>query len=81
MHRTIKPIEMKKILTVGQKVMWRGSWGKDAPIGATVTAIAHYPSEKPIKTFWWDKIEGRNIVVSLSNGHWAYGCDIDQYNP
>ena len=68
-------------LTVGDKVIWRGAWGKDIPKEATVTHI-DYPYGKQdirIKSVDWDFVmSGRDIIVSLSNGSWAYGFQLSE---
>lgn len=65
-------------LKVNDKVSWRGSWGKDAPQEAKVIGInlndRVFKDGQPLtEVEWYIVQEGRNIVVSLDNGHWAYG--------
>lgn len=64
------------MLSVGDKVLWRGAWGNEAAKVATVTHIDWCePGEKhgvPVTTApWW--AVAANIVVTLDNGHLAYG--------
>jgi len=70
-------------LTVGDKVMWRGSWGKDQPKEVIIEDIEicreGCKNGRPIKSVDWDTVkEGRKIVVNLDNGHWAYGNQLTQ---
>ena len=66
-------------LKVGDKVMWSGSWGKDSDKEATVTDIEVVKSGEKygelIDEVPWS-IVGENTVVTLDNGHWAYGYQI-----
>ena len=63
-------------LKVGDKVLWRGSWGAESPVKVTVISIDRVsPGEKygePVDSMDWDEVP-RYAVVSLDNGHWAYG--------
>ena len=72
---------MKLDLEVGDTVIWRGGWGKDAPIEALVTSIDKVkPGEKygdDVKSLPWSQVETR-AVVALDNGHWAYGYQLSQ---
>lgn len=67
------------ILTVGDEVNWRGGFGNDSPKTAVVKNIELCEQKRsksgiPVKSVSWDKKD--YIVVSLSNGHWAYGYQI-----
>lgn len=68
----------KGILKVGDTVMWRGSFGSDAPKKAVVEGIELCRSgekygEPVDEVAWTDKDK---IVVDLDNGHWAKGHQI-----
>lgn len=68
----------KIILKVGDQVMWRGSFGSDAPKKAVVENIelcrAGQKYGEPVdEVSWSDKDK---IVVDLDNGHWAKGHQI-----
>ena len=71
-------------LTVGDKVMWRGAWGKEAPKEATIESIELCANGskygKDVKSVAWETIEkgNRSITVQLDNGHWAYGSQLDK---
>jgi len=61
-------------LKVGDVVIWRGSWGKDLPKEVKVTCIEI--NDINVSSIGWDKVESRDVVVDLDNGHWAYGFQI-----
>lgn len=67
-------------IQVGDTVMWRGSFGREAAREAKVTSIEFctYKREKygtPVDSIRFaDKDYGLFI---LDNGHWAYGEQID----
>lgn len=70
---------MSRTLRVGDKVEWRGGWGREAPTLVTVSHIEITDacgSKYGLDTdeVSWDSA-GR-IVVDLDNGHWAYGSQI-----
>lgn len=70
---------MSANLRVGDQVIWRGAWGHEAPLTATVTVLEQVlPDEKhgiPIEEMAWKHVS-RNAVVTLDNGHWAYGYQL-----
>lgn len=69
-------------LKIGDKVIWRGGWGKEAPKEAIIEGIslcavgAKYGKE--VKSVDWATIEGGKVVVTLDNGHWAYGNQLTE---
>jgi len=69
-------------LTVGDKVMWRGAWNTEPPKKVTVESIELCPVGKKhgsdVQSVAWNTIDGgkRNVVVTLDNGHWAYGYQL-----
>jgi hypothetical protein len=69
------------ILKIGDKVTWRGSWGRAAPQTATVVSmdLCEQPGEKygleVTAAFWAHK---DRLCVGLDNGHWAYGYQIEK---
>lgn len=72
---------MDNMLHVGDKVMWRGTFGKDAPLPAHVTCIekTERPNQKEgstVEAISWDDIDCS--VIDLDNGHWAYGDQISK---
>lgn len=67
-------------LRIGAEVLWRGSWGSDAPLAARVTGIERTGGGKygePVSEAPWVDVVGRNYCVDLDNGHWAYADQID----
>jgi len=77
----IKTNTMKKNLTIGDEVKWRGSFGNDTPKKAKVTGIeincvGKYGED--VITADWSKIKGRDSVIDLDNGKWCYGNQITQ---
>lgn len=76
------PNKVKGILKVGDKVSWRGTWGTDAPQEVIVDAIeANCNGTKegtPVESIEWDEVTRENVVVTLSNNHWAYGNQIKE---
>jgi hypothetical protein len=69
---------MEKVLNVGDKVMWRGSFGSESPKEVVVEGIELCkPGEKygmSVTQVDWSKKD--RIVVDLDNGHWAKGHQI-----
>ena len=67
-------------LKIGDKVMWRGAWGAEPAKEATVTnmQLCAVGSKygKDIKSADWETVRNGKIVVSLDNGHWAYGTQL-----
>jgi hypothetical protein len=70
---------MNENLKIGNKVMWSGAWGSQAPVSATVVRIekncdqglGEFCDEIP-----WSECGDRNVVVDLDNGHWSYGYQL-----
>jgi hypothetical protein len=77
-----KHSNMKKTLNIGDKVMWRGAWGREAAKEAVVTGIEKCAvgakNGNSVSKVSWDKVNSRQIVVDLDNGHWAYGNQLTQ---
>jgi len=68
-------------LKIGDEVIWRGSWGSDAPKRAKVEAIEITGGGKygkPVDEVEWSEVRDRNITVDLDNGHWAYASQISR---
>jgi hypothetical protein len=68
----------RTILKIGDKVMWRGGFGTEAPKEAVVESIELCKvGEKygnSVDEVSWNKKD--RIVVDLNNGHWARGSQI-----
>jgi len=71
-------------LKIGDKVIWRGSWGQEAPKEVIVESISlcavGSKYGKDVKSTDWETVTGgkRTITVSLDNGHWAYGHQLTE---
>lgn len=66
-------------LSIGDKVIWRGGFGHDEPKEAVVKSIDVTDGGKygmPVSNVDWSEVNGRNVVVELDNGSWAYGSQI-----
>lgn len=69
-------------LHVGDDVMWRGCWGEDPAKVARVTGIDYtaIPRSKygrPVNSALWVDVRANHAIVTLDNGHWAYGEQLD----
>jgi len=70
-----------KMLKVGDSVYWSGCFGTEAFKAATVTGIqlTEEPREKygiEVEEVEWTLVADNYAVVTLDNGHWAYGEQI-----
>ena len=69
-------------LKVGDIVNWKGAWGsqssKDAVVdGIEINCINKYDGEN-VDEVNWRKVNNRSTIISLNNGHWAYGTQITE---
>ncbi len=73
---------MKKTLTIGDEVSWRGGWGSDKPKIVKVESIEidcnGSKSGTDVLSCDWSKITDRNAIISLDNEHWCWGYQISQ---
>ena len=70
-----------KNLKIGDEVSWRGAWGSQASKRAVVTEIEVTNGDKygrSVNSVGWTRVRDRNVVVTLDNGHWAYGEQISR---
>ena len=71
-----------KKLKIGDKVMWRGTWGRDMAKEATISGIeigcGDTKNGREVSSVSWDTIKKGGVVVDLDNGHWAYGHQLDE---
>lgn len=68
-------------LKVGDKVHHRGAFGTAPSKIVTVEGIEVTNGGKdgnPVDEIEWSKVTGRNVVVDLSSGEWAYANQISQ---
>lgn len=73
---------MSDKLKIGDKVMWRGAQGKEPAEEAIIKGIqlcaVGEKYGKDVKTVSWSTVDHEKVVVTLTNGHWAYGHQIKQ---
>lgn len=63
-------------IKVGDTVMWRGAFGLHAPVPAVIESMQrtkqpHTKYGEDVQSAPWAKKD--YLIVSLTNGHWAYG--------
>lgn len=71
------------MIRVGDTVIWRGSWGKDLPAPAKIVSMElcqHEREKYGIPVDEAHDIDKNRLVVSLDNGHWAYGVQLSLIN-
>lgn len=71
---------MNENLKVGNVVLCRGGWGREAPQPVTITHLELCAEEGdkwgvPVTELPWSE-KGR-AVMNLNNGHWCYGSQIE----
>lgn len=65
------------VLSVGDKVQWRGNFGDAPQQPATVTGITVGGKDgEPVEKVEWSKVKDRNVVLDLDTGNWAYGYQV-----
>ena len=70
-------------LIVGDYVHWKGGWGSDPEEEVLVTGIQvnFEPGDKEgyeVKELDWNCIIGREVIIDLDNGHWAWAFQISR---
>jgi hypothetical protein len=68
-----------RVIKIGDTVSWRGGWGRDLAKDAVVEGIEVNCDNKagtPVDEITEDQLHARTIFT-LTNGHWAYGYQID----
>lgn len=70
------------VISVGDRVQWRGCFGMDTPMSATVERmeVTEHPRSKygePAESVAVELVRANRVVFSLSNGHWCYSEQID----
>lgn len=74
---------MSNTLKIGDKVTWRGGWGRDAPqvvrvVSMEVTDKPHEKYGDSVDEVDWSLVEDNRVCFILDNGSWAYS---DQITP
>ena len=67
------------MLKVGDTVLWKGGWGRDAEKEAVVERIevnCVSKSGAEVEEVNWSEVNDRSVVVDLNTGNWAYGENI-----
>jgi hypothetical protein len=67
---------MSNILKIGDKVMWRGAPSEEAIIEGIELCLDGAKYGDAVESVTWSDVKDGNVVVSLDNGHWAYGHQI-----
>ena len=70
-------------LIVGDYVNWRGAFGHDPQEEVQVTGIqvCYIADDKEgydVKEIDWNSVVGRDIIVDLDNGRWAWAFQISR---
>ena len=68
-------------LKVGDTVKWRGGFGGDYPKDAKIEQIeidCKNKSGTEVDEIPWNKVDTREVIVVLDNGHWAYGTQLSR---
>jgi hypothetical protein len=70
---------MSNKIQIGDTINWRGAWGSQPAKKATIEAIELTDGESKYGTAVTEvPAESKDLCVfSLTNGHWAYGWQID----
>ena len=69
-------------LSIGDVVMWSGTWGRDPARPATVRQISvcenpgDHSDVEEFDSLDWSAIKGREVVIDLTSNHWAWGFQI-----
>jgi hypothetical protein len=73
-----KAKQSSEVLKVGDSVNWRGNWGSHPPKIAVVSSILLGTEEEPTDSIEWEKVNTRDVITCLDNGHWAYGNQLSR---
>ena len=74
---------MENILKIGDKILYRPSFGWGTPVEVVVKGleITDYPREKygeTVKAVDIATVKANRVLMTLDNGHWAYGEQFDR---
>lgn len=72
----------EQLISVGDKVMWRGAWGSEMPQKVTVDSIevCEHPRGKygvSVEAAYWSDKE-RLVLTFKEVNNWAYGFQIEK---
>ncbi len=65
-----------KNLYLGDTVNWKGSFGKEPAKEASIVAITFKDIE--VMEIEQDLLQDKDVIVTLDNGFWAYGYQIQK---
>jgi len=72
-----------KTIKVGDKVIYKGGWGQNAPVVAKVTGIVAGVSQgnkhngTSVEEMNFSKLEdGHSFIFDLDNGHWGWAYQV-----
>lgn len=73
----------KGILKVGDPVNWKGAWGNEPTKKTEIESIeickeGNKYGDNVDEVAWSLVKKGRQVVVNLTNGHWAYGDQLSE---
>ena len=68
-------------LSIGDTVMWRGSFGNAEPVkavvkGVAITVLTRQKHGIDCESVRWVDVLNNKVIIDLENGHWAYGEQI-----
>ncbi len=63
-------------LYLGDTVNWKGSFGKEPAKEASIVAITF--KDKDVDSIDLDLINPKEVFITLNNGFWAYGYQIQK---
>lgn len=74
---------MSNVLKVGDKVMWRGTFGMDpvkeaVVVGIEVTSTPRTKYGTVVEKTSWNMVKANRTLLSLDNGHWCYGEQVSE---
>jgi len=69
-------------LSIGDEVLWRGEWGARKPKRAKIRALEStlgYGTKhgRHVSQVEWPDMKA-HVLVTLDNGHWAYGFQLEK---
>jgi hypothetical protein len=78
----MKGFAMSETIKIGDSVVWRGGFGQDMALSATVKgmALTEEPREKygeSVDEVDLYSVRENRVVFDLDNGHWCYSEQID----
>ncbi len=70
----------EEFLNVGDTVIWKSNFGKGPETSAKINRMewcqVGSKEGQSISYIHWSRVYTRQLVVTLDNGHWAYGTQL-----